>query len=91
MVFSTFIVLCNYHPYLIPEYFNYLPPKAYIFQDFIYLFEKQIEGGRDTEGEAGSTPEAQRGTQSRVPRITPWAEGGAKSPSHRGCPKSLYI
>ena len=30
---------------------------------------------------------AQRGTRSRVPRITPGAEGGAKPLSHRGCPK----
>ena len=27
-----------------------------------------------------------RGTQSRVPRITPWAEGGAKPLGHPGCP-----
>ena len=32
---------------------------------------------------------AQHGTQSRVSRITPWAEGGAKSLSHPGCPKSF--
>ena len=28
---------------------------------------------------------AQRGTRSQVPRITPWAEGGAKPLSHPGC------
>ena len=29
---------------------------------------------------------ARRGTRSRVSRITPWAEGGAKLLSHPGCP-----
>ena len=29
---------------------------------------------------------ARRGTRSRVSRITPWAEGGAKVLSHPGCP-----
>ena len=42
------------------------------------------ERGRDTgEGEAGSMQGAQRGIGSRVSRITPWAEGGAKPLSHR--------
>ena len=31
---------------------------------------------------------ARRRTQSRVPRITPWVEGGAKPLSHPGCPNS---
>ena len=31
---------------------------------------------------------AQRGTRFRVPRITPWAEGGAKLLNHPGCPSS---
>ena len=42
------------------------------------------------EGEAGSLQGAQRGTQSRVSRITPQAEGGAKLLSHQGCP-SFFI
>ena len=29
---------------------------------------------------------AHRGTGSRVSRVTPWAEGGAKPLRHRGCP-----
>ena len=29
---------------------------------------------------------ARRGTRSRVPRITPWAEGGTKLLNHPGCP-----
>ena len=29
---------------------------------------------------------AGHGTRSRVSRITPWAEDGAKPPSHLGCP-----
>ena len=33
---------------------------------------------------------AWRGTQSRVSRITPWTEGGAKPLSHRGCPKTSF-
>ena len=31
---------------------------------------------------------ARRGTRSRVPRVMPWAEGGAKLLSHPGCPGS---
>ncbi|XP_035565703.1 AP-1 complex-associated regulatory protein isoform X3 [Canis lupus baileyi] len=41
---------------------------------------------QQAEGEAGAMQGAQRGTQSQVPRITPWAEGGAKPLSHPGCP-----
>ena len=43
------------------------------------------------EGEAGSMQGARRGTRSRVSRITPWAEGGAKPLSHRGCPYFLLL
>ena len=43
------------------------------------------------EGEAGSTQGALRGTRSRVPRIKPWAEGGAKPLSHPGCPVVIII
>ena len=43
------------------------------------------------EGEAGSMQGAQRGTQSQVSRITPWAEDGAKLLSHLGCPKMKVL
>ena len=48
---------------------------------------REREAETQAEGEAGSTQGAQRGTQSQVSRIRPWAEGGAKPTSHRGCPK----
>ena len=38
------------------------------------------------EGEAGSMQGARCRTRSLDPRITPWAEGGAKPLSHPGCP-----
>ena len=41
---------------------------------------------REAEREAGSMQGARRGTRSRHPKITPWAEGGTKSLSHPGCP-----
>ena len=34
---------------------------------------------------------AWRGTRSRVSRIRPWAEGGAKPLSHPGCPRYIYF
>ena len=43
------------------------------------------------EGEAGSMQGALRGTRSWVPRITPWAAGGAKPLHHRGCPRICLI
>ena len=48
----------------------------------------QRERGVETqaEGKADSVQGAQRGIRSRVSRITPWAEGGAKPLSHPGCP-----
>ena len=51
------------------------------FKDFIHLtMEAQWEREAETqsEGEAGSMQGAWYGTQSRVSKITPWAEGGAK-------------
>ena len=42
-------------------------------------------------GEAGSTQGAGCRTLSRVPRITPWAKGGAKPLSHGGCPKLSFL
>ena len=38
------------------------------------------------EGEAASVEGARHGTRSQDPRITPWAEGGAKPLSHPGIP-----
>ena len=43
------------------------------------------------EGEAGSMPGAQHGTQFQVSRIRPWAEGGTKPLSHLGCPGNFLI
>ena len=40
--------------------------------------EREREADTQGEGEAGSMRGAWCGTQSRVSRITPWAEGGAK-------------
>ena len=48
---------------------------------------RDIEAETRAEGEAGSMQGAQCGTRSRVSRITPWAEGGAKPLSHPGCPR----
>ena len=50
---------------------------------------RDTERGAQTqaEGEAGSMQGARCGTQSRVSRITPWAEGGTKPLSHPGCPE----
>ena len=55
---------------------------------FIYLFmrDREREAETQAEGETGSMWEACRGTQSRVSRIKPWAEGSAKPLSHLGCP-----
>ena len=47
---------------------------------------RKREAETQAEGEAGSMQGAQRGTQSQVSRIMPWAEGSAKPLSHRGCP-----
>ena len=51
---------------------------------FIYSWQRETE----TETQAGSMQGNWRGTQSRVSRIRPWAEGGAKPLSHPGCPKT---
>ena len=63
---------------------------------FIYSWETHTEREREreaetqAEGEAGPMQGARRGTRSRVSRITPWAEGGAKPLSHPGCPPKLF-
>ena len=45
--------------------------------------EREAETGK---GKAVSMQGAHRGTRSRVSRIRPWAEGGAKPLSHPGLP-----
>ena len=64
--------------------------KAFVFYSFIHLFIHLFIHERHThiqaEGEAGSMQGARCGALSQVSRITPWAEGGAKSLSHPGCP-----
>ena len=60
-------------------------------KNFIYLFmrdrEREREAETQAEGEAGSMQGTRCETRSRVPRIMPWAEGGAKLLSHLGCPE----
>ena len=53
--------------------------------------EREREAETQAEGEAGSMQGAQRETQSRVSRIMPWAEGGAKPLHHRICPGFPFI
>ena len=55
-------------------------------RNFIYLFMRDLEREAETQakGEAGSMQGTPRGTQSRVSRIRPWAEGGSKRLSHPG-------
>ena len=52
------------------------------------LRERETE--TQAEGEAGSTQGARLGTRSRVSRILPWTEGGAKLLSHPDCPRNVY-
>ena len=49
--------------------------------------EREGEAETGAEGEAGSMEGAQCGTRSRVSRIMPWAEGGAKPLSHQAAPR----
>ena len=60
---------------------------------YLFIHERHRERQRETqaEGEAGSMQGARRGTRSRVSRITPWAEGGAKLLSHLGCPRKYLF
>ena len=55
---------------------------------FIYSLETHTHTEAETqaEGETGSTQGARRGTRSRVSRISPWTNGGAKPLSHPGSP-----
>ena len=52
--------------------------------------ERERESETQAKGEAGSIQGAPRRTLSRDSRITPWAEGGAKSLSHPGCPYHVF-
>ena len=57
--------------------------------------ERERGRGRDretqAEGEAGSMQGARHWTGSGVSRIRSWAEGGAKSLSHPGCPSPSIL
>ena len=53
--------------------------------------ERKREAETQAVGEAGSTQGARCGTQSRVFRIMPWAEGGTKPLNHPGCPPSGFF
>ena len=53
---------------------------------YLFLRDTQREAKTQAEGEAGSMQGARHGTPSQVSRIMPWAEGGAKPPSHPGLP-----
>ena len=53
--------------------------------------EREREAETQAEGEAGSMQGARRGTRSQDSRIRPWAEGGAKPLSHRGCPRHIFL
>ena len=58
---------------------------------FIHERQREREVETQAEEEAGSMQGARRGTPSLGSRITPWAEGGAKSWSHPGCPHIKFI
>ena len=56
--------------------------------------ERERERMLETQAEfreAGSMQGAQPGTRSRVSKIRPWAEGGTKPLSHRGCPGHAFL
>ena len=60
---------------------------------FIYSWETQKEREAETqaEGDTGSMQGARCGTRSRVSRIRPWAEGGAKPLSPPRLPNISYL
>ena len=74
-----------------------IPRGLIIFFQRFYLFiherhrEREREAETQAEGEAGSMQGARCGIQSRAPRIMPWAEGGTKPLSHRGCPRGALL
>ena len=47
----------------------------FFFKSYLFSHEREKEAETQAEGEAGSMQGAQRGTRSRVSRVTPWAEG----------------
>ena len=53
--------------------------------------DTQREAETQAEGEAGFMQGARRGTRSRDPRVTSWAEGGAKPLSHPGFPNHCFF
>ena len=57
----------------------------------IHREEREREGETQAEGEAGSMQGALHGTRSGVSRITFWAEGGAKTLRHPGCPVTFIL
>ena len=79
--------------------FNFVRCKMMCFFFFFrfYLFihdrhaQREREAETQAEGEADSMQGAHHGTRSRVSRITPWAEGGAKPLSHPGCPDVGFL
>ena len=50
---------------------------------------RHTEAETQAEREAGSVQGARRGTRSRISRIRPWAEGGAKPLGHPGIPSKV--
>ena len=57
--------------------------RVLFFLKILLIYSKtQREGQRHRQGEAGSMQGARCGTRSRVSRIRPWVEGGAKPLSH---------
>ena len=58
---------------------------------FIHERDREREAETQAEGEAGSIQGARCGTRSWVPRITPWAEGGAKPLGHRAAPEFFFF
>ena len=63
---------------------------SFFLRFYLFIHDKEREREREAEtqaeGEAASTQGARRGTRSRVPRITPQAEGGTKPLGHRAAP-----
>ena len=53
--------------------------------------DTEREAETQAEGKAGSLQGARHGTRSQDPRITPWAEGGAKPLSHPACPENNIL
>ena len=63
----------------------------FLFFFRFFLFMRNTERQTQAEGEAGSMQGARRGTQSRVSRITPWAEGGRSTAEPPGRPNHKCV